>query len=99
MIKRAVSFQLKISKPHTYIMNVEGLKDLSPSSEEFYKWDYYTHYVMDAGVMLLYENEFVFRMFSSKYYSNDEWKQLVEWINLKVKPKNFLSRQLNLHSE
>lgn len=83
--KRQAVYQSKNDKPADYIMNINGMKEITKTSESFYDWSHYRYYIEKDGIMLLYD-DIGLRMFSSKYYSNEEWKQLQEWIKLKVKP-------------
>lgn len=83
-VYKMVKSQLREEKPATYITDAEGLREIDMNHNSFYKWNIYVEYLLREDVMLLYEKDGSLRMFARKYYSENEWKQLITWVSAKV---------------
>lgn len=92
ILKRTVKQHLKTNNSSVYVMNPLGMKEFKSDTEQFFYWDYFSHYIVADKYLFLFEkkNNFNHRFFYAKHYTKEEWSTLLEWINHRVKAKSIV---------
>lgn len=87
-IKRYMKNIVENDDRPVFIMNCDGLKEVYKNSESFYKWEAFVEYILLPKHLLLFANSKDYRIFSKKFYTNEEWILLLDWVKFRVKVKH-----------
>lgn len=81
--KKLTDFQ----HPFSYSMNEAGLKSKARNASSENNWEHYEFALISKDLILLYPNKLRFVLFPKKYFSEEQFIQLREWITAKVRCK------------
>lgn len=72
-----------------YTYTEESISVKSENTNNNNKWEYYQNSIITKDVIIIYPNRFRFNLFPRKYFTEEEYNQLKNWIVSKIKTKEF----------
>ena len=85
--KRMYSKMPDFKKPFNYVFSAESVQVSSENVNSTNKWEFYQSALISSGVIMVYPNKFRFNLFPKKYFSDEEYEMLKQWIRAKIKTK------------
>jgi hypothetical protein len=85
--KRMYSKMPDFEKPFNYVFTDEKIQVSSETINSNNTWEYYQTALISSEVIMVYPNKFRFNLFPKKYFTNEEYEMLKQWIRAKIKTK------------
>jgi hypothetical protein len=79
--KKLVNFHY----PFTFTISPEGLNTVGKNVSSNNNWNYYQIAIVTDRMIILYPNKLNLVMLPKKYFSDEEFSQLTEWVRTNVK--------------
>ena len=70
-----------------YTITPDSICMIGKNSSSDSNWEHYEFAIITSNIILLYVNKLRFTMLPSKYFTDEEFKTLIEWVKDKVKCK------------
>jgi len=85
--KRMYAKMPDFKNPFHYKFTSENIEVNAENVDSNNNWEYYQSALISSNVIMIYPNKFRFSLFPKKYFSEEEFAQLKDWIKAKVKTK------------
>ncbi|HNW90722.1 MAG TPA: hypothetical protein PKN48_13760 [Bacteroidales bacterium] len=85
--KRMFAKMPDFEKPFNYIFSSENVQVSAETINSTNKWEFYQSAMICSDIILVYPNKFRFNLFPKKYFSDEEFEMLKQWIGAKIKTK------------
>ncbi|HNW53821.1 MAG TPA: YcxB family protein [Bacteroidales bacterium] len=85
--KRMFSKMPDFINPFSYIFSSEQIQVSSDNINNTNKWEFYESALITPEIIILYPNKFRFNLFPRKYFTDEEFDMLKQWIRAKIKTK------------
>ena len=70
--------------PYDYTFNSEGFTGIGKDLKSEASYTHFKKYIFSETLILLCPNKFRFNFFPKKYFTDEEYSQLKEWIKIKI---------------
>ena len=87
MGKRMYKKMPDFARPFNYIFTAENVQVSSDTINSTNKWEFYQSALICPQVIMIYPNKFRFNLFPKKYFTDEEYEALKQWIKVKIKTK------------
>lgn len=85
--KRMYSKMPDFERPFNYVFTDEQIQVSSETINSNNKWEFYQSALISPEVIMVYPNKFRFNLFPKKYFTDQEYETLKQWIRAKIKTK------------
>jgi len=85
MGKTALKKLVEFHYPFTFTITDEGIQTTGKNVSSENKWEHYQSAFIVPQMIILYPNKLRFVLFPKKYFTDQEFAQLTEWVNEKVR--------------
>jgi hypothetical protein len=85
--KRMYAKMPDFKNPFHYKFTSEDIEVKAENINSKNFWEYYQSALVSPEVIMVYPNKFRFSLFPKKYFTNEEFGQLKEWVKAKIKTK------------
>ncbi len=85
--KRTLSKLPDFSRPLHYVFNIGEIQVSSETINNVNKWEHYQSALFTGDLIMIYPNKYRFNFFPKKYFTDEEFSQLKQWIQAKIKTK------------
>ena len=85
--KRMYSKMPDFKTPFQYKFTAENIEVKAENVNSDNKWEHYQTALISAEVIMVYPNKFRFSLFPKKYFTEEEFSQLKQWVIARVKTK------------
>ncbi|HNZ42047.1 MAG TPA: YcxB family protein [Bacteroidales bacterium] len=85
--KRMFSKMPDFAKPFSYVFSPEQIQVSSDNINNTNKWEFYQSALITSEIIMVYPNKFRFNLFPKKYFSDEEFELLKQWVRAKIKTK------------
>jgi hypothetical protein len=82
--KRMFKKMHDFKSPYDYTFNEEGFIGIGKDLKSEAKWCHFKKYIISENLIILCPNKFRFNFFPKKYFSEEQYMQLQEWIKAKI---------------
>ncbi|MEI6852430.1 MAG: YcxB family protein [Bacteroidota bacterium] len=89
--KRMYSKMPDFKNPFSYKFTAENIEVKAPNINSNNNWEYYQSALVSPDVIMIYPNKFRFSLFPREHFTEEEFRQLKEWVVAKVKTKEVKS--------
>ncbi len=85
--KRMYTKMPDFKNPFNYIFTAENIQVTSDNVNTTNNWEYYQSAMINEMVIMIYPNKFRFSLFPKKYFTDEEYATLKQWVRAKIKTK------------
>ncbi|HNW70216.1 MAG TPA: YcxB family protein [Bacteroidales bacterium] len=85
--KRMYSKMPDFERPFNYVFTDEKIQVASETINSDNKWEFYQSALISPEVIMVYPNKFRFNLFPKKYFTDQEYEMLKQWVRAKIKTK------------
>ncbi|MCK9612734.1 MAG: YcxB family protein [Bacteroidales bacterium] len=87
--KRMYSKMPDFERPYNFIFDAGKIQITSETTNNINKWEAYNSALFCENMILLYPNKLRFNLFPKKYFTDEEFNMLKQWIKAKIKTKEY----------
>ncbi|HOY31481.1 MAG TPA: YcxB family protein [Bacteroidales bacterium] len=77
----------EFARPFQYLFTAAGVQVSTQNMNNQNKWDFYQSALICPETIIIYPNKFRFNLFPKKYFTDEEYELLKQWIREKIKTK------------
>ncbi|MEI6124739.1 MAG: hypothetical protein WCQ95_14060 [Bacteroidota bacterium] len=85
--KRMYSKMPDFKKPFHYVFTPDSVQVKSENINATNNWEFYQSAMIHPNVIMVYPNKFRFSLFPKKYFTDQEFETLKQWVRAKIKTK------------